>query len=177
MKALQHVNIKLFAETGSELEPERLIPIFHRWIQDSAVPGMLIDVTDYSHVPAGPGVMLIGHDGFYSVDHREIRPGFLYNHRLVSHGTTQEQLLYAWKAVTTGARQLESDLEGKARFSTNHLQVFVNDRILAPNSDATFEAVAPELKVFFETALGEPVVLEHDANPRGLFRVNVRPAA
>ena len=49
--------------------------VFHQWIRDSVCPEMLIDVADYRHVPAGPGVMLIGHEANYSLDNRENRLG------------------------------------------------------------------------------------------------------
>ena len=35
------------------------VGVFHHWIKDTVCPEMLIDVAEYSHVPAGPGVMLI----------------------------------------------------------------------------------------------------------------------
>ena len=39
------------------------VAVFHQWIRDGVCPEMLIDVADYRHVPAGPGVLLIGHRG------------------------------------------------------------------------------------------------------------------
>ena len=64
----------------------QLIPVFHRWIREQAMPELLIDVADYSHVPAGPGVMVIGHEANYSVDNRENRLGLLYNRRAALEG-------------------------------------------------------------------------------------------
>ena len=40
----------------------------------------LIDVADYSHVPDGPGVMLVAHEGFFSLDQENHQPG-LAGHR------------------------------------------------------------------------------------------------
>jgi len=59
---LQHVNVKLLVQNapGANLEP--LIPVFHSWIENQNGDELLIDVADYTHVPAGPGVVLIGHE-------------------------------------------------------------------------------------------------------------------
>ena len=43
------------------------IDVFHRFIQQGLVEGMVLDVADYRHVPDGPGVMLVGHDVDYSL--------------------------------------------------------------------------------------------------------------
>lgn len=37
----------------SAFEKESIVKMFHRWIQQAAVPGLLIDVADYLHVPDG----------------------------------------------------------------------------------------------------------------------------
>src|SRR4051812_30443994 len=78
---LDHLNVKIYATQDARVQWHDLIPIFHRWIRDNVLPGTLIDVADYAHVPAGPGILLISHDAFYSVDNRENRLGFLYNQR------------------------------------------------------------------------------------------------
>ena len=64
---LHKFGIKFFANTGERFDILKLIPVYHRWIQHSALQGLLIDVADYSHVPAGPGVMLIAHEGNYAL--------------------------------------------------------------------------------------------------------------
>ena len=60
---LQHVNVKLLIQNGEGASLEPLIPVFHGWIENQvAKDELLIDVADYSHVPAGPGIVLIGHE-------------------------------------------------------------------------------------------------------------------
>ena len=53
-----------------DLEPA--ITVFHRCIQRGWLEGRLIDVADYRHVPAGPGVMLVGHDVEYALSHESL---------------------------------------------------------------------------------------------------------
>ena len=57
------------------------VPIFHEWIRNRELNLVAIDVADYAHVPAGPGMMIVGHDAHYAVDNRENRLGLLYNRR------------------------------------------------------------------------------------------------
>ena len=72
---LQKIGMKFFAEDGSTIDLVEFIPIFHRWIQNKALSDLLIDVADYSHVHAGPGILLIAHEGNYAVDETGNRRG------------------------------------------------------------------------------------------------------
>lgn len=47
-----------------------VIAAFHGWIAARTLDEILIDVADYSHVPHGPGVVLIGYDHNYAVAQR-----------------------------------------------------------------------------------------------------------
>lgn len=48
-----------------DLEPA--IGLFHRFIQNGRVEGLILDVADYRHVQRGPGVVLVGHDVDYGI--------------------------------------------------------------------------------------------------------------
>ena len=72
---LQRFGLKLFLQSGQEVDPKSLIPVFHRWIQTGAVGGLLIDVADYTHLAEGPSVLLVGHEGNYAFDYRDDGPG------------------------------------------------------------------------------------------------------
>ena len=89
---MQHIHIKLFVEHPEAIALTDAIAVFHRWIQTSAVPGLLIDVADYSHVVNGPGVVLIGHESYYSLDVSKGRLGLLYQRKAKVHGTDAENL-------------------------------------------------------------------------------------
>src|SRR5207302_8211566 len=45
------------------------IEVFHRFIQQGLVEGLILDVADYRHVRHGPGVLLVGHDIDYGINH------------------------------------------------------------------------------------------------------------
>ena len=52
---------------NADVDLEQYVAVFHDWIRQSALEGLLIDVASYAHVPNGPGVLLIGHEPDYGV--------------------------------------------------------------------------------------------------------------
>ena len=176
MSDVQHFNVKVFATPDSQVVWHDLIPVFHRWIQESSVPETLIDVADYAHVPAGPGVVLVAHEAIYSMDNRANKLGVLYNRRTALDGSNEDKLRQACTAAASAAELLETEpeLSGKLRFDRSALEVFVNDRLLAPNTEETFQRLSGAIGTVTAEQLGGPVELEWDSNPRGLFRVMVR---
>jgi len=174
---LQHVNVKLFVQTPGEVDLEPLIPIFHSWIQGQASEELLLDVADYRHVAEGPGVVLIGHQANYSVDNTDNRLGVRYNRKAALGGSNQDRLKQATRSALTACQRLESEpgLNGKLRFAGQELELFINDRLLAPNGDATREAIAPELRAFLhELFARSEYALRYSSDPRRLFSVSIR---
>jgi len=174
MLTVQHVNIKIFA-TKADIDLEDLIPVYHRWIQDSTMPEMLIDVADYKHVPDGPGVMVIGNQVDYSIDLQEGRLGILYNRKGVVDEA--QALKISFDAARHAAKLLEAEpvFAGKLKFDAGDVEVIINDRIIAPNNDATLAALSPEIKKFFAGVYGnDDFVLEHRGEPRERFRVGIK---
>jgi len=139
---LQHVNVKLLLQNSADAGLEPLIPVFHSWIENQNGDGLLIDVADYSHVPSGPGVVLIGHEGNFSVDNADNRLGVRYNRKAILEGGNQEKLSQATRAVLNGCLRLQEEprLGGKFFFNGQDIEIFVNDRLLAPNNSATRQA-------------------------------------
>jgi hypothetical protein len=177
MMEIQHVAVKIMAKTGPVIHWPDVIPVFHRWIQNRALPEMLIDVADYSHVPAGPGVMLIGHEAFYSLDNRNHQPGLVYNRRSSFAGVFSDQLRYAFESARAAALLLasEPEFQGKLAFDDRDCEVFVNDRGVAPNTQDTFAAIGPELVRFFSDKWDHPKIdVQWDSAPRGLFRIRIQ---
>jgi hypothetical protein len=173
---VQHVNVKIFAKQA-DIDLVDAIPVFHKWIQESAVPGLLIDVADYKHVPDGPGVMLIGFDADYSLDQTHGRLGLLYNSKLPFEGSDQSALDYAYTTAQNAAKKLESDpaFAGKLKFDDNEVEVILNDRLAYPNTDETWSAIEPEFTTFFERVYGTgSFTIEHRGERRERVRAGVR---
>jgi hypothetical protein len=170
---VQHFNIKFFIENSEAINLADYAAVFNSWIQKHALEELLIDVADYLHVHNGPGIMLIGHEADYSLDHRAGRLGLLYNRKAPLEGTTQEKLAQAVGATLNAAQILEK--ENGLRFSGSEVQVIVNDRLLVPNTAETFEALEPDLQVFFDRLYKDAeYALTHNADPRERFTVNVK---
>jgi hypothetical protein len=176
---MQHVNVKLLLANPDQIDLESLIPIFHSWIQEQAPGELLLDVADYRHVHAGPGVVLIGYQGDYIVDNNGSRLGVRYNRKAELDGSNDARLRQAAVAALTACRRLEGDarLEGKLRFNGRELELFVNDRMLAPNDDATRRSAEPELRAFLDRLFGgRGYSLTFSSDPRKLFSVAVQSA-
>jgi hypothetical protein len=174
---LQHVNVKLLVRNPEDVDLEPLIPVFHDWIQNQAGEGLLLDVADYRHVAEGPGVVLIGHEANYSVDNTDRRLGVRYNRKAQFDGSNQDRLKQATRAALTACRRLEAEprLGGKLRFNGQEMEVFLNDRLLAPASEAARQAFQSEFKTFFQQLFrGGNFSLSYRTDPRKLFTVSVK---
>ncbi|MBF0492161.1 MAG: hypothetical protein HQM15_05220 [Deltaproteobacteria bacterium] len=156
--SLQHLNIKIFTDENSKQIPlGTYLPIFHRWIQNKVTKEMLIDVADYAHVPAGPGVMLIGHQANISMDNIGSRLGLLYNRKVADEGTNEALLRKTLKAALTHALRLQEDaaVKGKLEFLGNDLQFIVNDRLLAPNTKENLKILQRDLAAVLDLLFGD----------------------
>ena len=176
---MQHVNVKLFVRNPEEVDLEPLIPIFHGWIQNQVGEGLLLDIADYRHVNAGPGVVLIGHEGNYSVDNTDDRLGVRYNRKAALDGSNQDRLKQAARAALTACQRLEAEsrLKGKLRFNGQEMEILINDRLLAPNSEATRQACKVDFQVFFQKLFGgREFSLSYSSDPRHLFSISVKAA-
>ncbi len=176
---LQHVNIKMFVEGPLGIDPARVIDIFHAWIRDKALDGLLIDVADYRHVPAGPGVMLIGLEGDYNLDNTGDRWGLRYNRKASLDGSNDDRLRQAIQAAAKACLLLEETLanESPLKFCRDEFELCINDRAHAPNTPDTLSVCLPEVETFVAGFLGhKDFTLTHDPAPRSLFRLNIKSA-
>jgi hypothetical protein len=174
---LQHVNVKLLVKDPEGVDLERLIPVFHSWIQDQIFDERLLDVADYRHVHHGPGVLLIGHEGDYSVDNTDGRLGVRYNRKTPLDGSNEDRLKQASRAVLNACQRLEAEtnMGGKLRFNGQDIEIFINDRLVAPNRDETREALDRDFKQFAgELFRGNEYSLSYESDARKLFSVSLR---
>lgn len=168
---MQHFKVKLFATAATQgAHIHDAIAVFHRWIQESALPETLVDVCDYLHVPQGPGIILVAHEGIYSLDTENGRLGLTYTRRTTLEGSTEDRLRQAVDAVQRAASLIEASPEfsRKLAFDRSQWEVSVNDRLLAPNKPETFAALKPALASVFPTQ-----TFAHVGEPRQLLRVAV----
>jgi len=153
------INVKFFVENESALDLMALGAVFHRWIQTAAVPGLLIDVADYKHVPQGPGVLLVGHDGEYALDLGNGRSGLRYTHKREWPGDSlSERLRLTWQRALLAAALLADEPSLDVAFRTDEVEIAFPDRLRAPNTDETLTAVHDELITTLRELTGDDAV-------------------
>lgn len=174
---IQHVNIKFFIQNAEAIKMSDAIGVFQKWIQEDKVDDLMIDVADYSQVPEGPGIVLVGHNALYSLDNNEGRLGVLFNRRTVIEGSNQDIVKEGIEKARKICQMLvaEDVFKGRLEFSNDQLQIIVNDRRLAPNTDETLASLKPDLEAALTATLGAAnYTFERDQDPRSRFAVNVK---
>src|SRR5690606_13498875 len=99
-------SVKYFVSNPEHVELSKFVPIFQRWIQRDLVEGLLIDVAAYEHVHEGPGILLIGDEGDYSLDIRDGRPGLMYTRKRQITGTLPDVLRVSTRLALIAVQKL-----------------------------------------------------------------------
>ena len=171
------IGAKLYAENPEVVDLAAYIPLFHGWIQARDLDGVPIDVADYAHVPDGPGVMLIGHEADRSLDLGEGRPGIVYQRKRDLEGPLEERIALVIAQAARTADRIESEpAAGGVRFGRDEILLRFNDRLDAPNDDATLEALRPAIEAALaRVCAGRVAAVERVAeDPRGPLRARAR---
>jgi len=117
------------------------------------------------------------YEAIYGLDQAKGKLGLVYNRRAPLNGSVEDRLRQAVAAADTAAGFLEQEPEfsGKLRFDRKTWEVSVNDRALAPNTEATWYTLAPVIRGVFEPLFGlTGYSLVRAADSRELFRVTLR---
>ncbi|HVU05130.1 MAG TPA: hypothetical protein VHE30_25445 [Polyangiaceae bacterium] len=171
------IQFKVFVKEPKEVDVDPIVPVLHQWIRERAFDELLIDVTDYAHVPNGPALLLVGHGSDYCVDFADGRPGLLYSRKREAPKDAKDCVTDALKRTLAAAKKLEEEksLPKKLVFSGEELLFRVNDRLLGPNTDETLKTVEPVLRSVLETLYaGTPFTLAREGSPKELFTVRVK---
>ena len=149
---LQKFGIKLYLNTNVSYKITDFIPIFHNWIQEKLVSDhLLIDVADYSHIPDGPGVMLIAHEGHFSLDQENHKPGIMYMRKTDIDGSFKERFKKVFSSVVQAANLLcENNINKEINFTTNLFRFIANDRRLADNTKENQSLYQDEVQKILE---------------------------
>src|SRR6266478_9524416 len=135
---LYKIGIKIFVTNPQAVKLRHFIGVFQGWIQQQKVAGhQLIDVHDYSHVHNGPGILLVAHEGNFSMDQESGRLGLFYYRKRPLRGGLEANLKSVLETALQACKLLESEpkLDG-IKFDTKEVLVIANDRLLAPNDAA-----------------------------------------
>jgi hypothetical protein len=105
--------IKFFTEDTTQVEESAFVPVFHSLIQAHALPDhLLIDVADYTHVPDGPGTVLVSHEANVYIDHTvDKRAGLMYQRKQPIAGAEsfRDRLAHVFASALRVAALLEEN--------------------------------------------------------------------
>ncbi len=175
---LQKLGVKFFVEQPNAVPLTDFIEIFHGWIQ--ATDGIYHDVADYSHMQAGPGIVLVANDANLHIDETGGRRGLLYSRKAPLSGTNQEKLRTVFRLALENCRKLEEEpaLRGKLHFTTNEAAISLNDRLLGSNTEESFQELKREVGPFAKQLFGDAEVrFERDEDPRQRLNVHLKTSA
>jgi hypothetical protein len=150
----QKINVKLFLDAPPDLDCDFLLAIFGRWRLEEGEG--IVDLADYAHVEEGPGCILVSHRWHFGVDFSGGEPGLHYSTRKGLTGTAEQRIAEAVRGLLRkGIRLLgEKELPAGVRPRPGDLQVVLNDRLLAPNTDGAEAAWRPDLLRVVERLYG-----------------------
>ena len=155
---LHRLGFKLFIQSPAPISLRDFIPVFHGWIQKQTIQDhLLIDVHDYSHIEGGPGILLVAHEGNFSIDMADSRPGLLYYRKQPPRRAADNVFAIALKTTLQACHLLEE--ESNVRFRTDELIVITNDRLLAPNDEETFSQLRQPLSSALNAVFGASFTL------------------
>ena len=155
----KRLGVKFILSQPTTLQPAETVPIFQRWIQERAVPGMLIDVIDYKHVPDGPGIILIADEGDYAYDLSDGEIGLQYIRKRALPGELAAALAQAIKHAIIAARQLEAEVSDIA-FDYANIKISFIDRQHYRNTAERCAAVASHVAACLGEIYGGEVRVE-----------------
>lgn len=161
------VQVKLYAQEKTNASLEPYIRVFHRFIQENSLGEMVFDVADYTHVPQGTGVLLVGHGSDYSIDQSEGRVGLLYSRkRDLPEGASlvQDALARALKAKELLEKE---NVEAPCAFGTKEVLFRFPERLHWKNDDASFVKAKPMVEAALKELLsGMSYTLSREGEPR-----------
>lgn len=175
---LQKLNIKIFCEPPDSVPLTDFIDIFHGWIQAS--DGDYHDVADYSHMQAGPGIVLVANEANVSIDETENRRGLLFSQKKRLDGSNQEKLRSVLRAALANCRKLEQEpaLRGKLRFVAGEILISVNDRGVTANSMDAWEELKGNVASIAREFFGDGEIrFGHNNDPRQRLNLLVKSSA
>lgn len=152
---LQQINIKVFTTENSTVNYTNFIKIFNRWMEEADSEDYL-NYADYSHVDAGPGVLLILKQANYSIDNAYHQHGFLYNRKHDVEGDNSEKIRQALTETLSKCELLEAseELENAIHFNGGDILFMINNRHIAPNTAETADAIQADLEPVLKQMYG-----------------------
>jgi len=171
----KRLGVKFNLKRQPALQPDDILPIFQRWIQDHSVGGMLIDVIDYKHVPEGPGIVLIADEADFAYDLADGQIGLHYVRKRDLPDDLESALRLCFSRALEAARALEAEAPDDLLFDYGGAKISFLDRMRYRNTPETFENVRAEMTEILSRIFSASVTLARVYDdPRSLFALHCR---
>jgi hypothetical protein len=168
----KRLGVKFSLKQQPTLDPEDILPIFQRWIQERRLEGMLIDVIDYKHVPDGPGVVLIADEADFAYDLMDGQIGLHYIRKRGLPDNLEAALRIACRGALRAARALEAEAPGDIVFDFSAAKISFLDRMHYRNKAKVFEDAREVLTDLLSDIYGSPVTITRQyEDPRAVFAI------
>ena len=166
-EGLQKINVKIPLDAPNDFDYDVILAVFGRWRLEEGEE--IIDLADYLHVPGGPGCILVSHRWHFGIDFGDDQPGLFFSSRKGLKGKTAQRIArVVYDSLAKGKRLLsENAIPETISPRLGELEIAINDRVAAPNTDATDAVVRPGLTTVLDRLYGKgKYVVERDKNPR-----------
>jgi hypothetical protein len=176
---LQHLIVKIPVDGALGIDPAKIVDYMHHWVARQVMPGvLLVDVAELLHVSNGPGVIAVGHEADFALDHTGGTWGVLYRRKTILPGTNQDRIVQAIQSAAQTALRLHEAFPGALKLSRTEFEIIVNDRGIAPNTADTYAAALPEIEAGLRAVFGHGDfnLARHDRQRRHRFGVTVKSA-
>jgi hypothetical protein len=166
MDDLKQFDVRIDSKTSQGVDTDAFMGVLQRWIQQHTIPGVLIDVADYGHVHHGHGTILVAHEYNVSVDYAGGTLSLLVRVKRLAEPTLAARIEATLRIALKACRILEQEPEfaGKLTFDPSSFTFTANDRLLAPNTDATYAVLKPAIETAATAVLGASCRIERIAN-------------
>ena len=171
--SLQRVDLKQMIDSGIEPDLDPFLVIFDRWRKQDDHPADWVDLADYAHMPEGPGILIAGKRETFSVNLNPPGIGLLTSVRRGLEGSLEDRFRESLRRARrlNEALMAEPEFPGEFRIVEGAWEVFVNDRLLFPNTDESDTLVRPQLAA----AMGvDAQSLERHADAGGRLGYSIR---
>lgn len=150
------IGVKFYFEKGQDVAPEVWFKTFNTWISAHEGPDVLIDVVDYHHVKNGPVTLLVAHEYDISIDDGDGRRGLFFSRKQPTEGNFLARLSSAVKQTCEICQRIETDgnVGSQVAFDGSEVRLVLNDRLLAPNTEETLQAIQADLDAVLGKAYG-----------------------
>jgi hypothetical protein len=176
---LQHLIAKIPVAGALGIDPAKIVDVMHMWVASQTMPGViLVDVAELLHVPKGPGVIAVGVEADYALDHTGGIWGIVYRQKSQRAGSNAGRVAHALREAARAGALLEQAFPAGLKFSRTVFELIINDRGIAPNTQETYAAAEPEIRAALRQLLGHEnlEITRHDREARQRCGFTVRSA-